>query len=106
MERIIEHENANISDNIVRHVKDIYSDKGKFNTFRKIARIIDTIKFIDEEYVIEIIRYIDSSYISFHNGMYLDFEGNDVERKITFTMEFNYNEIFKDLIKYKDIMTS
>ena len=106
MESIIEHENANISDNIVRHVKDIYSDKGKFNIFRKIARIIDTIKFIDEEYVIEIIRYIDSSYISFHNGMYLDFEGNDVEREITFTMEFNYNEIYEGLIKYKEVMTS
>lgn len=106
MERIIEHENANISDNIIRHVRDIYSDKGKFNIFRKIAHIIDTIKFIDEEYVIEIIRYINSSYISFHNGMYLDFEGNDVEREITFTMEFNYNEIYEELIKYKEVMTS
>ena len=66
MERIIEHENANISDNIVRHVKDIYSDKGKFNIFRKIARIIDTIKFIDEEYVIEIISPSVNSFNPLH----------------------------------------
>lgn len=93
MERIIENENSEIHNNIINFIDEIRNEEICMEYINRVKQTINVFDIIDSNLSKEIINSLNTSYISFHNGMYLDYNGNEIESEIRFDMNFNYDYI-------------
>lgn len=91
MEQIIENEDSKIYHDIIHFIDEIRNNETCMKYMNTVEQIINIFDTFDSNLSKEIINSLNTSYISFHNGMYLDFDGNDVESEITFEMDFDYD---------------
>ena len=93
MERIIENENSEIYHDIINFIDEVHEEEICIEYINRIKQIINIFENIDSGLSKKIIDSLNTSYISYHNGMYLDYDSNEVESEIKISMNFNYDYI-------------
>lgn len=97
MEDIIENKDCSIIMDIIHLFEYLIKNEELLNKIRLILILIDKIADINNNLGDKLKEYVNMDYISYHSGMYLNFDGNDVEREITFIVSFDINEVREKL---------
>lgn len=98
MEDVIENQNSEVKIDLIDEIEYIMQDDTCNKTIINLLHVIKEINCKDKNFSDDIKKSInDMLYISYHPGMYLNADGEDVESEISIETEFDYESIMKDV---------